>query len=258
MVIDSAHEWSRLAFSFDMKKHATIASNGSLTEQIRAMNNYPGCTERMNMVCRRFKDYRDKGGIEVVMLVHEQVEKIYARGGVMTTKGKTPAEPIAVMGWPNIPGSTAPTEMMGVCDNVFRVRLVNGTPSWICKPEPLGDGTAGDNWVAKDRFGGTLVNSAGILPANYSELRSLVEKNPQLVWGAPWIWMLYGVPGVGKTRSMLSFPRPMHIFDIDHGSKVLKGKDGQFPEGITVTQYNSEESDDYTPFITDLERVAAL
>jgi hypothetical protein len=257
LVIDSVHEWARLTFSFDMKKHAAIADKNGLTEQIRQINNYPGATERLNMVVRRFKDYRDKQNMDVIMLVHEQIEKIYARGGMISGKGKAPSEPIGVMGWPNIPGSTAPTEIMGVCDNVFRIRPVNGTPAWICKPEPLGDGTAGDNWTAKDRFGGTILNPAGILPASYVELKSKIDAHPQLFWGGPYIWMIYGVPGVGKTRSLLTFPRPMHIFDIDHGCKVLLDKNGKLPDGITVTQYNSEESDDYPKFISDLERIAA-
>jgi hypothetical protein len=248
IVIDSVHEWARLTFSKDMKKHA-----GDF-ESIRMVNNYPGATERINMVVRRFKDFQLKG-IQVVMTAHEQIEKIYARGGMISGRGQPPSEPIGVKGWPNLPGTTCPTEVMGACDNVFRMRRVNGKPSWICIPEPLGGG--GDNWVAKDRFNAPACNGAGVLPADYGALANLASAHPLCCWAPPYIWLLYGEPGVGKTRSLLSFPRPMHIFDIDRGASVLKDKSGNFPEGITLSQYNSEESDDYPKFINDLENANA-
>lgn len=245
IAIDSGHEWARLTFSKDMKKHA-----GDL-EDIRGVNNYPGATERINMVVRRFKDYRDKVGCEIVILVHEQIEKIYAKGGMITPRGQTPQEPVGVKGWPNFPGSTCPTEVMGACDNVFRVRRVNTKPSWICVPEPLGGG--GDNWVAKDRFNAPALNPAGILPPSYTEVAEAAAKHPLCSWHPPYIWMLYGEPGIGKTRSLLTFPRPLKIFDIDRGSSVLVQKDGSLPEGIDITTYNSEESDHYVRFIGELE-----
>jgi AAA domain len=244
IVIDSVHEWARLTFSKDMRKSA-----GDF-DSIRAVNNYPGATERINMVVRRFKDYQLKG-ITVVMTAHEQIEKIYARGGMITARGQAPQEPIGVKGWPNLPGTTCPTEVMGACDNVFRVRRINGKVSWICIPEPLGGG--GDNWVAKDRFNAPALNVAGILPADYDALARLASAAPACVWSPPYIWLLYGEPGVGKTRSLLTFPRPMHIFDIDRGASVLKDKSGHLPDGITTSQYNSEECNDYPRFIADLE-----
>lgn len=246
IAIDSGGEWARLAFSYDMKKHARDF------DSIRMMNNYPGATERINMVARRLKDYRARG-INVVILCHEQIEKIYAKGGAMAVKGQTPQEAIAVMGWPNLPGSTCPTEVMNACDNVFRVREVNGKPMWIGRREPLGGG--GDYWVVKDRFNAPAL-SLGLLPASYSDLEMLATKNPDCNWAPPYIWMLYGVPGIGKTRSLLSFPRPLHILDIDRGSSVLL-KQGKLPEGISVEQFNSEECDDYNKFISSLEAACA-
>jgi len=234
-----------------MKKHATIWSQISLTEQIRAVNNYPGATERINMVVRRFKDYRAKG-FEIVITVHEQIEKIYAKGSMITPKGQTPQEPIGVKGWPNLPGSTCPTEVMGACDNVFRVRRVNGKPAWICIPEALGGG--GDNWVAKDRFNAPILNPAGVLPPDYEAVAKLATANPNCTWFPPYIWLLYGEPGIGKTRSLLTFPRPLTIFDIDRGTDVIRTKSGEFPPNVTVKEYNSEESDDYPKFIGDLEK----
>jgi hypothetical protein len=242
VAIDSGGEWARLAFSFDMKKHAKDLEN------IRMVNNYPGATERVNMVVRRLKDFRTRG-INVVILCHEQIEKVYAKGGAITARGQTPQEPIAVMGWPNLPGSTCPTEVMNACDNVFRVREVNGKPMWIGRREPLGGG--GDYWVVKDRFNAPAISN-GLLPASYSDLGNLATKNVACNWAPPYIWMLYGVPGIEKTRSLLTFPRPLHIHDIDRGSSVLI-KDGKLPESVSVQQYDSEECDDYPKFLANLE-----
>lgn len=251
IAIDSGHEWARLTFSYDMKKHARMASSGSLDEQLRMPQNYPGATERINQMVRRFRDYC-KAGVEMVILVHEQIEKVYARGGLITPKGQVPQEPIAVKGWPNLPGSTCPTEVIGTCDNVFRVRRVNGTPMWICKAEPLGRDSQ-DCWVAKDRFNAPALAPAGTLPASYAELAKLAAAKPECTWFPPYIWMIYGEPGIGKTRSLLSFPRPLHIFDLDKGTASIKQKDGKLPDGITVTQFNSEEMDDYPRFVSELE-----
>src|SRR5437879_1777888 len=103
VAIDSAGELARLYFSKDMGK----TSND--TEKIRAMQNYPGSTERMNMLIRSLKQKRDKG-VEIVFTAHEDIEKVYARGGAMAAKGQPPPEPIAVKGWPDLPGKRAPDE----------------------------------------------------------------------------------------------------------------------------------------------------
>lgn len=246
VAVDSGHEWARLTFSYDMRKHA-----GDI-DSIRAVNNYPGATERINMVVRRFKDLRKKG-TNVVILVHEQIEKIYAKGGMITPKGQAPQEPIGVKGWPNLPGSTCPTEVMGACDNVFRMRRVNGKPAWICVPEALGGG--GDNWTAKDRFNAPALNAAGILPPSYSELKTLALAHPACTWNDPYIWLLYGEPGIGKTRSLLTFPRPLLIFDIDQGTSSILGKHGELPDQVDIFTYNSEECNDYMKFTKDIEGV---
>lgn len=246
IVVDSAHEWARLTFSFDMSKHAKD------TDKIRQINNYPGATERINMTVRRMKDYRAKG-VECVITVHEQIEKIYAKGGMITPKGQIPQEPIGVKGWPNLPGSTCPTEVMGACDNVFRMRRVNGLPAWIARPEPLGGG--GDDWVVRDRFNAPAISN-GMLPPSYMELAKLAIANPLCNWRPPYIWMIYGEPGCGKTRSLLTFPRPMLILDIERGTGSLLNKDGRYPEGIEVTQFNSEECEDYPKFVSTLEAAA--
>lgn len=243
VAIDSGGELARLAFSYDMKKHA-----GNY-DSIRMVNNYPGATERINMIARRLKDFKQRG-LNVVILCHEQLEKIYAKGGAITAKGQTPQEPIAVMGWPNLPGTTCPTEVMLACDNVFRAREVNSKPVWVANKEAIGGG--GDYWVVKDRFNAPAI-SQGFLPPSYSEIEVLAKTNPNCNWKPPYVWLIYGVPGSRKTRSLLSFPRPLHILDIDRGtdsiSKEVEAADSQ----ITITQYNSEECDDYTKFLRDLE-----
>lgn len=249
VAIDSGGEWARLAFSFDMKKHA---NEGLSKDMIRAVNNYPGATERINMAVRRLKDFRARG-INIVILCHEQIEKVYAKGGAITARGATPQEPVAVMGWPNLPGSTCPTEVMNACDNVFRVREVNGQPMWIGRREPLGGG--GDYWVVKDRFNAPAISN-GLLPSSYSELATRALANPVCNWAPPYIWLLYGVPGIGKTRSLLTFPRPLHILDIDRGSSVLL-KAGKLPDDVSVEQFDSEECDDYAKFLSSLEASGA-
>lgn len=248
IAIDSGHEWARLTFSYDMKKHAGQWRKGALDEQLRMPFNYPGATERINMMVRRFKDFK-AAGMNIVIPVHEQIEKVYAKGGMITPKGQIAQEPIAVKGWPNFPGSTCPTEVIGACDNVFRVRRVNQQVIWVCVAEPLGGG--GDNWIAKDRFNAPAIQP--YLPPSYEELAKLAIANEACTWAPPYIWLIYGEPGIGKTRSLLSFPRPLHIFDIDQGSTSVRLKDGSLPTGVTVSVFNSEESDDYPRFIGELE-----
>src|SRR5258708_13432671 len=91
VAIDSAGELARLYFSKDMGKV------GRDTEKIRAMNNYPGATERMNMLVRSLKQKRDSG-VEIVFTAHEDIEKIYAKGSGMAGKSQQNPQPICVRG----------------------------------------------------------------------------------------------------------------------------------------------------------------
>lgn len=142
---------------------------------------------------------------------------------------------------------------MNACDNVFRVREINGKPMWIARREPLGGG--GDYWVVKDRFNAPAIAN-GLLPCSYSEIATLALAKPECNWAPAYIWLLYGVPGIGKTRSLLTFPRPLHILDIDRGSSVLM-KQGAYPEGVSVEQFDSEECEDYPKFLSSLEASGA-
>jgi len=246
IAVDSASEWARLTFSKDMGKTA------GMLDKIRAVSNYPGTTERINMVVRRMKNFRDHGA-EIVITAHEQLEKIYAKGGMIAPKGQTPQEPVAVKGWPDLPGKRCPDEVARACDNVFRVKNINRNPTWVAVPESVGGG--GDNWEVKDRFNARIIKN-GYLPPSYEEVVKLAQATPGCEWNPPYIWLIYGSFGIGKTRSLLTFPRPIYVFDIDRGCGSLL-KDGKYPEGFTIDPYDPEDTHEYDRFISTLEVVAA-
>lgn len=245
VAIDSAGELARLFFSKDMGKKA-----GDLNT-IRQMNNYPGSTERMNMLVRSLKQKRDMG-VEIVFTAHEDIEKVYAKGGGMAGKNQPPPEPLAVKGWPDLPGKRAPDEFCRAADNVLHVRRVNGTPTWVARREPIGPGA--EHWEVKDRFNGpSLNNGSGLLPANYEEVkRYALALNPE-VWQAPYIWMLYGAFGIGKTRSLLTFPAPILVFNLDHGEKCLTRTEIEKAQMTLISDIDVEESKDYDRFVGLLE-----
>jgi hypothetical protein len=244
IAIDSLSEMGRLTFSKDMGKHARDL------EKIRQLNNWPGATERINMLVRRIKDYKDRG-IETVIIAHEQVERFYIKGSGIAGKGEVAEAPYAVKGLPDIPGKQAPEEVVRACDNVFRVRMVNSVPHWITVPESMGGGDA--QWVVKDRFGASRLTPNKYLPADFEKVKQLALTNPEvkLDFELPYVWLIYGAPGLGKTRSLMSFPKPIIIFDIDRGTDSIKRHIDDV--NVIVKQYNSEEADDYARFLTDLE-----
>jgi hypothetical protein len=239
IAVDSAGELARLFFSKDMGKH------GRDTEKIRALNNYPGATERMNMLVRALKQKRD-AGVEIVFTAHEDIEKIYARGSGMD---KDRELPIAVKGWPDLPGRRTPDEFCRAADNVLHVRRVNGVPNWIARREPIGSGA--EYWEVKDRFNGPGINS-GILPADYVAVKNLVQKvNPEF-WQPPYIWMLYGAFGIGKTRSLLTFPQPILLYDLDHGTKSLTKTEITNAKVQIDSTIDVENAEDYSKFMVTL------
>lgn len=242
IAIDSAGELARLYFSKDMGK----LSND--TEKIRAMNNYPGATERLNMLVRAMKGKRDSG-IEIVFTAHEDIEKVYAKGGGMAAKGGPAPEPIAVKGWPDIPGKRAPDEFCRACDNVLRVRHLNGKPTWVARREAIGVGA--DFWEVKDRFNGpALYNGSGLMPPDYNEVKAEALRNNPEWWQAPYIWMIYGPYGIGKTRSLLTFPPPILLIDLDKGTKSLTKTEIVKAQMTIDSSIDVEESNDYTKFIS--------
>lgn len=247
IAFDSASELARLHFSEAMGKH------GKDTNKIRAMNDYPRTTEKLNMFIRRMKDFR-KAGAEIVFTAHEDLQKVYAKGGAMAPKGQPPPEPIAVKGWPDMPGNRTPDEMCRAADNVLRVRYVNGKAVWIANREPIGGG--GNNWEVKDRFNAPAI-TAGILPPSYSEVARLAKANPLCNWSPPYIWIEYGSFGIGKTRSLLTFPRPIIIFDLDGGTKSIEKevKEARAKGEIfdIVDDLNPEEGDDLERFTLKVE-----
>lgn len=242
LAFDSGSELSRLFFSRKMGKSA-----GDM-EKIRGMKDYPDVTERLNMIIRRMKDLRKKG-TNIVFLAHEDLQKIYARGSAMGEK----SEPIAVKGWPDFPGTRTPDEMCRAADNVFHVRYVNGTSKWIARRESLGSGAGTDYWEVKDRFNAPAI-TGGILPPSYAEVKKLAQSNTQCNWDDPYIWILYGPFGIGKTRSLLTFPRPLRVFDLDQGADSIR-KEAKESKGEIdiIDSINVEEGGDYNEFLRLVE-----
>jgi hypothetical protein len=247
VAFDSTSELARLVFSWEMKKES-----GDY-ETIRAMQNYPGVTERLNMLVRRLKDFK-KAGFEVVLIAHESIDKVYARGSAMAKAAQGQNnEPTALKGRIDIPGQVAPEEVMRVADNIFRCRLINGEVKWVCKLEPIGPG-APEPWQVKDRFNAQK-NIGEYLPNSYAEIvRILKEKKLyESYWNGPYIWIIYGAVGMKKTRSLESFPKPIRIFDFDNGTSVLRKEMQEHPADYNVTLYNSEDKEDYIRFMLDFE-----
>lgn len=242
VAIDSVGELARLYFSKDMNKGPND------TEKIRAMQNYPGTTERLNMLVRSFKQKRDSG-VEIVFTAHEDIEKVYARGGSMATKGGPPPEPVAVRGQPDMPGTRTPAEFCRACDNVIHVRYLNNKPCWVVRREPIGAGA--EFWEVKDRFNGQAIQG-GLLPASYSDLSKLAQ-NLDGCWSPPYITLLYGPFGIGKTRSLLTFPSPILLFDLDHGTKSLTKAEIEKAQMTIIDDINVEDSNDYSKFVGLLE-----
>lgn len=237
LAIDSGSELARLGFSWVIKKET------GQYETIRGMKDYPGMTERLNQIIRRCKDFRDKHGLEVVIINHEGIDKIYAKGSTMTQG----AEPAAIKGRIDIPGSQSPEELMRAADNIFRVRMFNGKPVWVANPESI-PGADGAVWQVKDRFNAQKIN-AGLLPPSYSEIKKKAEEL-HLPFHPPYIWFIYGGVGFQKTRSLLTFPRPIKILDIDQGTSVIKD---ELTSEDMVISYNSENFHDWTRFMLDFE-----
>jgi len=81
--------------------------------------------------------------------------------------------------------------------------------------------------------------------------QALAKKLPN--WNPPYIWIIYGMVGMRKTRSIITFPPPLRIFDFDIGTEVIKGDLKSLNIEHTIHQYNSEECDDYAPFLKQFE-----
>lgn len=242
--IDSSSELARLFFSNKMGK------TSSNMDDIRSVGDYPDVTERLNMYIRRMKNLRDLG-TEIFFTAHEDIEKVYARGGMITAKGQTAQEPIAVKGWPDLPGKRTPDEMCRAADNVLHCRYLNGTARLVAKREPIGGG--GDCWEVKDRFNGPSV-AGGYLPFDYNALKALLLQQKPCLWSAPYVWIIYGPFGIGKTRFSLTVPRPVLFLDLDRGTKSIENdvkalheKEG--PESFVIESFDVEAASEYPKFI---------
>jgi hypothetical protein len=241
LAIDSLGEWARLTFAKEMGHEPWDI------EDLRAVNDYGGATERIAVVCRKLKNIRDQYGVNIVVTAHEGIDKIYAKGGGIGTKDRPASEPIEVFGRPDIPGTSATNEILRSFDNILRVKRDSKGFSWVAAHEPLGGG--GNTWQVKDRFNAGKIKN-GYLPASYEELKKLALAEPQCNWQEPYLWMIYGPQGYQKTRSLLTFPQPIHLFDIDRGSSVLakEEKEGK----VIIHRYDSEDHRQYNKFISEL------
>lgn len=241
LAIDSLGEWSRLTFAKSMKHDRWNI------EELRAVNDYGGSTERISIILRRLKEIRDRYNVNIVVTAHEGIDKIFAKGGMIAQRGSTPSEPIAVYGRPDIPGTAATAEILRAFDNILRVRLNGSNLVWVARPEALGGG--GNTWEVKDRFN-ALAIANGYLPPSYEEIRKAALSNPACNWNEPYMWLIYGPQGYQKTRKLLTFPLPIHLFDIDRGSSVLakEEKEGK----VIIHKYEPDDASEYERFITDL------
>lgn len=249
IAFDSGGEMARLMFSWDMKKKA------GQYESIRAINNYPGTSERMNMLVRRLKDFR-RAGWEVVLIFHEDIDKIYTRGSPVASAAKGQNnEPTAVKGRIDAPGNRTPEEIMRVADNIFRVRMVGNEAMWVAKPEPIGPG-APECWQVKDRFN-ARAKLGDYLKPSYKWIADECTKKGVKEWDPPYIWIVYGAIGLGKTGSLETFPLPLHFFDLDEGGKRIKLYTDAHSAQVKIYTYNVEEMEDYGKFIIDVEEILA-
>lgn len=243
VVFDSASELARLYFTKSMGK------SSSSMDTIREMKDYPAATERLNMLIRRVKNLRD-AGTEIVFTAHEDIQKVYARGGAMAGRGQQPAEPVAVKGWPDMPGNRTPDEMCRAADNVFHIRMLNKLPVAVANREVLGAG--GDYWETKDRFNArTLGNPAGVFPYDYNKIKELAVAAG--TWDGPYIWIFYGPFGIGKTRGLLSFPRPLKLFDLDRGTKSIP--EAKSDPNFTIDSYDVEDVKEYERFVANVAKL---
>lgn len=245
IAIDPLGEWARLCFSKDLGKESWDL------ETFKDIRNYSGYAERMCIILRKLKDIRDKHKVNIVVTAHENLDRIYAKGGAIGNKkvGVEASEPIAILGRPDIPGNTAPNEVMRAFDNIFRVKMVNGQIAWVAQKEAIGGG--GNTWEVKDRFNACLIKN-GYLPPSYEEIEKLALATPGVKenWNPPYLWLIYGPPGYKKTLQLKTFPKPIRLFDLDKGSTVLTK---EINEGMfTVSQYDTEDHREYDRFIGDL------
>jgi hypothetical protein len=123
---------------------------------------------------------------------------------------------------------------------------------WVTKPEPLGGSAVAAFWNAGCRFNVLAMNAAGVMPPSYEEWVKLGKDHPEAKFRPPYIWLIYGVPKIGKTRLIGgTFPKPMRLYDLDRGAHVLGNKEEIKEQGIDLVTYNSENAGDYVDFISD-------
>lgn len=241
VAIDAGNELARLMFAHHLNKHA------SDTEKMVEFYDYRPIMQKMAMITRRMKDFKARG-IEVVVITNEIIQKVYPKGK-FKQGGGPPPDPISVSGVPDFPGEKGPGDVAKVFDNVFRMTVHGGKEVWVCKRHSIGPGCG--NWEVGERAGLITLNQ-GILPPSYEAISKVAEKQLP-AWNPPYLWLIYGIYKIGKTRSLLSFPRPLLVLDVDRGADSIEGERRADPEGITIKSFNSEEMDDWGRFVATFE-----
>lgn len=122
---------------------------------------------------------------------------------------------------------------------------------WVARREQLSSGS--DFWEVKDRFNGKAID-AGLLPSSYEEVAALASKTPACSWDPAYIWLLYGPYGIGKTRSLLTFPRPLYLFNLDKGQKsisreVKEANETEPGSFVVNSDIDPEHGPDYDVFL---------
>lgn len=240
LVIDSMSELARLAFARDMAKDSTDM------ETFYDIRNWTGATERIAIVIRRLKDFRDFGGeykgLHIYLTANEQIDREYPKGSSIGRKGEPAPEPFAIKGMLDLPGKVMPETIGRGCNCVLRIRRVNGKPTLIARPESI-SGSA--EWIVKDHLGLCNIQN-GFLPADWRQVQQLIKDTNS------YIVLVYGAIGMGKTRMIATFPKPIKVLDIDRGTRSL-WQNGQPPPDIDIIPFNSEKGDDYLRFLGELE-----
>lgn len=241
LAIDSLGEWARLTFAKEMSHESWDL------EDLRKVNDFGGATERIAACLRRLKNIRDEYQVNIVVTAHEGIDRIYAKGGMVAKKGESSNEPIEIWGRPDIPGTSATNEILRAFDNIFRVKKIGTTYKWSAVHEALGGG--GNTWQVKDRFNAGAIQN-GYLPPSWEEIRKLALANPLCNWNEPYMTLIYGPQGYQKTRSLISWPQPIYLHDIDRGASVLakEAKEGK----VIIRSYDPEDHRSYNKFISEL------
>jgi hypothetical protein len=169
MVYESYETFTADIGGFEVRSYNTLALD-SLQEfsvetqtysrgkgnEAKTMNEVPfswiRAQERAMVQLRKIRNYRNSG-VVIYMTGGEDISKDYVNNPLSKKEeggSARPEEPYSIRGTVGLPGKLA-EGLAHLPDVLCHVRLMNGEPTWITEPEPLGGGTAW--WDSKDRYG---------------------------------------------------------------------------------------------------------